>query len=51
MQAAFTSGAPPPDPNAAAEINQQSQAADLAEPQVYKDMKITFKGGKVADVQ
>lgn len=110
VNASFTSAAPPPDTNAAAEINQQAQAADQAEqetvgsasqspaaspaestPQpieapaappaqisagqsidevtgilgppknivdlgakkiyVYKDMKITFKGGKVTDVQ
>lgn len=112
VKAAFASGAPPPDPNAGSEINQQTVAADQAEKQVlaqtqqnsaqqqvasaaspapltappappteismgqsvdavkaalgqpakivdlgakkiyvYKDMKITFKDGKVSDVQ
>jgi hypothetical protein len=114
VTAAFAAAAPPPDPNAAAEINQQAQAADQAEQEVastaggpaapaaaeapaapaaavapapaaapatislgqtpdqvtagmgaptriidlgarkiyvYKDMKITFKDGKVSDVQ
>jgi hypothetical protein len=114
VKATFVSAAPPPDPNASAEINQQLQAADQAQNQVvaevpkegtaapalvadaatrsdappppapatsislgqsiddvtaalgqpakvvdlgvkkiyiYKDMKITFKSGKVTDVQ
>jgi hypothetical protein len=102
VQASFVSAAPPPDPNAAAEINQETQAADQTEkeamsqtPQdagggpsaapsappvqlslgmtidevtaangaptkivdlgakkiyIYKDMKVTFKDGKVADI-
>jgi hypothetical protein len=112
VAAAFTAGAPPPDTTAAAEITQQTQAADQAEQEVataapasgpsdpgaapapiapppppaaapatialgqttdqvtasmgqptrivdlgtkkiyvYKDMKITFKAGKVSDVE
>jgi hypothetical protein len=110
VKATFVSAAPPPDPNASAEINQQLQAADQAQNQVvaeasngsapapagtdpapapavaaapasislgqsiddvtaamgqptkivdlgpkkiyvYKDMKVTFKAGKVSDVQ
>jgi hypothetical protein len=108
VQSAFAAAAPPPDTNAAAEISQQTQAADQAEQEVasatpeppiggpapiaapaapaaapptvslgesiddvtagmgaptriidlgvkkiyvYKDMKVTFKAGKVSDVE
>ena len=105
VQSAFVTVAPPPDPNVATEIKQQTQEADQAEREVasaavpsssgvgalsppppsapmtvslgqtadevaavlgppksivklgakeiyvYQDMKITFKGGKVSDVQ
>ena len=105
VQASFAMNAPPPDPMAAEQINQQAQEADKAEQEVltqaapdgggapppiappqappisislgqsieevtgamgqpknivdlgakkiyvYKDMKITFNGGKVTDVQ
>jgi hypothetical protein len=105
VQASFVAAAPPPDPNAAAEINQQTQEADQAEKEassetqqtasaaapapiaapaappvqltlgltidevtaangvptkiidlgakkiyVYKDLKVTFKDGKVVDI-